>query len=199
MIIVRNADLNSLVSVPTGELICSLNLIIFTIILLHRHYHFSRPLPPSPRVLRLKKCWRTAKKGYKNFKFGKVLTHDSLSSFWIQCNIKGHFVKLIIGVMEVKQHNQSLSYTSRVKWPFHSTPWPLEFTTSIYFLSIPPFHALPRLSLVLDIKNNIVYTHCKDLIILARLKHPDWISIDSLLGKAGRGLGELPDIWHPQT
>lgn len=79
MIIVRNADLNSLVSVPTGELICSLNLIIFTIILLLRHYHFSRPLPPSPHLLRLKNADMLPKNGEK-LKFTKALTHDSLSS-----------------------------------------------------------------------------------------------------------------------
>lgn len=134
-------------------------------------------------------------KGEKNWKFEKALTHDSLSLLWIQCVIKGLFVKLIIGVTEVKRHNESLSYSSRVKWPFHSTPWPLEFTTSIYFLSILPFHALPWFG---HKKPSIVHTHCKDWIILARLKHPYWMSIDSLLGKAGRGLEEMPDIWHPQ-
>jgi len=66
MIIVRNADLNSLVSVPTGELICSLNLIIFTIILLLRHYHFSHPFPPPPPIHCDSKMLTSCQKRKKN-------------------------------------------------------------------------------------------------------------------------------------
>lgn len=97
IVIVRNADLSPLVSVPTGELVCSLNRIIFTIILLLCHYHFSW-LPPWSNMAQ--KCWSAANKLEKKWKLIKVLSRDYPSLLWIWSDIKGLFVELKIGVKD---------------------------------------------------------------------------------------------------